>query len=76
MYENIRNMSLFDFTNDSKVLERYDIDISEKEWYISNAVLSARMGDIYDYAVDTENKDLILALEKEFGERLSDFFDE
>ncbi|MDR2962367.1 MAG: hypothetical protein LBU90_01810 [Bacteroidales bacterium] len=76
MYENIKDKSLFDFTSNAAVLEKYGINPAHKDSYTSRTQLRTRMEALYNYAIDTNNAKLLAALETEFGQGLNEFIDE
>jgi hypothetical protein len=72
----LRNRTVFDFTNDPEILEAIDIDVAEKDDYINTTLPIAKAFGIYDYAEYIQDKKLMAAVKKEFETEFAAFFNE
>jgi len=72
----LRNRTVFDFTDDPNILKAIDIDISEKDDYIRTSLPIAKAFGIYDYAEYIGDQLLMEAVDKEFEKEFSEFFNE
>ena len=74
-YTDLRNKTIFDFTNDIAILEEL-VSTTDKETYLKGLTPEGRAFGLIDYAEYTDNKELLEAVEKEFETELAAFFNE
>lgn len=75
MNSDLRNKTIFDFTDDIKILEEL-VSTTDKETYLKGLTAEGRAFGLIDYAEYTDNKELLEAVEKEFETELAAFFNE
>lgn len=72
-YDNLRNKTILDFTTDATIIDEL---IGEPELFLQNLTKESRAFSLIDYAEYIDDKDMIAAVNKEFDEEFSMFFNE
>lgn len=73
-YKNLRDKTVFDFCNDPKLLEEIVETTNKQEYIFGLWVMEAeRARAIADFAERSNDKELLAAVEKEFGKELSNY---
>jgi hypothetical protein len=71
----LRTKTVFDFTNDPKILQAIEID-QTKEEYLQDLTELKRAFGLIDYAEYIKDTQLIKVVGKEFEKEFSEFFNE
>lgn len=74
-FTNLRNKTIFDFTDNIDILEEL-VYTTDKEIFLKGLTPQGRAFSLLDYAEYTGNEEMIKAVEKEFSDELSAFFNE
>lgn len=72
-YKDLRKKTILDFTSDAEIIEEL---IGDPKLFIENLTEESRALSFIYYAEHINNKKMIEAVEKEFSDELSKFFNE
>lgn len=72
-YDNLRNKTILDFTTDAEIIDEL---VGEPNLFLKNLTEQSRAFSLIYYAEYIDDKAMIAAVEKEFDEEFSRFFNE
>ena len=74
-YSDLRNKTIFDFTNDPVILEEL-VSTTDQDSFLNGLTTVGRAFSLLDYAEYIRDKKMIVAVKKEFKSELAAFFNE